>query len=195
MSKQKYLAATSDIWSRSNRSFIAVTIHFVDELTNETKSVFIACESFAGRHTKQAVGEKLYCIFQKYGIEKKVYFITTDGAGEYVWSITDIGDNYKSFDVRNMRSTYVAACDSNEIEEPNNEGDAVNLDEDVEHDSDDVPMDVDDGSNAQDATLAFTVETAMEEIVNDELDTRIPNLPQLNRIACCSHMLEKVSSI
>lgn len=195
MQTKRFLASTSDIWSRSNRSFIAVTIHYVDELTNETKSVFIACESFAGRHTKEAVGAKLYSIFKKYDIEKKVYFITTDGAGEYVWSIADIGDNYKAFDPSNMRTNYVYACDANDNESQNEDGDAVHMDADVEENCDDL-MDIDVGiDGAQHSTLTFTVENAMQNIVNDELETRMPSLPQLNRIACCSHMLEKVSLI
>lgn len=60
------------------------------------KTEFIACELFEGHHTNDKVAEKLNGIFQRFEILEKVYFITTDGAGEYVAAFKYHSDNYRS---------------------------------------------------------------------------------------------------
>lgn len=93
----KYFASTTDVWTRSNRSFIAVSLHyFVDSAEPELKSDFIACEHFTGRHTHDKVAEKLYAIFERFEIRDKVKFVTTDGAGEYTAAFKVFADNYES---------------------------------------------------------------------------------------------------
>lgn len=94
--KIPYFCATSDIWSRSNKSFIAVSVHYLESKSLQLKTKFIACEYFPGRHTHDKVAEKFSSIFQRYGIEKKVFSVTTDGAGEYVAAFKYFGDNYRS---------------------------------------------------------------------------------------------------
>lgn len=92
--KVKFFSATTDIWSRSNKSFIAVSVHYYEG--NELKTSFIACESFAGRHTNDKVAMKLNEIFVRYDILRKVFFVTTDGASEYQAAFKYYADNYNS---------------------------------------------------------------------------------------------------
>lgn len=79
-----------------NRSFIAVSVHYFDPKSLNLQTSFIACEKFEGRHTSSRVAEKLNSIFTRFGILEKVFFITTDGAGEYVAALKYNGDNYHS---------------------------------------------------------------------------------------------------
>lgn len=92
--KVKFSSATTDVWSKSNKSFIAVTVHYSEEL--KLKSKFIACEYFPGHHTSDKVANKLKSIFERFGILEKVFFTTTDGAGEYTAAFRYYGDNYRS---------------------------------------------------------------------------------------------------
>lgn len=77
-----FMCATSDIWSHSNRSFIAVTLHWINDNELNLNSAFVACKRFEGRHTNERVAENLSEIFAEYEINGKVIFITTDVAGE-----------------------------------------------------------------------------------------------------------------
>lgn len=80
--KVQFFTATSDVWTRSNVSFIAVTVHYFENNDfDKVQSKFIACEHFPGHHTHDRVATKLREILKRYGILERVYFITTDGAG------------------------------------------------------------------------------------------------------------------
>lgn len=92
-----YFSATCDIWSRNNRSYIGVNVHYIIESTNELKTVLIACERFHGSHDHKAVAKKLKDIFARYNISKKVVAITTDNAGEFKCAFTRFGKNYDEF--------------------------------------------------------------------------------------------------
>lgn len=49
-----------------------------------------------GRHTHDRVAAKILANFERFGIEDKVKFVTTDGAGEYVAAFRYFGDDYES---------------------------------------------------------------------------------------------------
>lgn len=92
----EFFSATFDVWSRSNRSFFAVSVHYIDSISEAGNTKFFACESFEGNHTNDKIAEKLNQIFDRFGILEKVFFLTTDGAGEYVAAAKYYGDNYRS---------------------------------------------------------------------------------------------------
>lgn len=92
-----YFSATCDIWSRNNRSYIGVNVHYIIESTNELKTVLIACERFYGSHDHNAIARKLKEILARYGISKKVIAITTDNAGEFQCALSRFGKNYDEF--------------------------------------------------------------------------------------------------
>ena len=43
-----FVTTTADIWSNKTRSFMGMTVHYIDETTLDRKSFAIACERFAG---------------------------------------------------------------------------------------------------------------------------------------------------
>ena len=93
----QFFSATTDIWSRGIRSFIAVTVHYFQNNNNsEVETSFIACEHFEGRHTHDKVAEKLRRIFERYGILEKVFLVTTDGGTNYTAAFKYFGENYES---------------------------------------------------------------------------------------------------
>lgn len=179
LNQYKYMAATTNVWSRSNLSFIAATAHCVDEKTLETKSFFIACEYFPGRHNKHTVSKKLHSIFSRYEILEKVYFITTDAAGENVAAINVYGDQFRSI---------IALRDD------------INIDDDVENENDEESLDDDDfelhWSDLNQAEISANSDFVVMDPFEDSNENEpIPMLPKLNRIGCSSHMLDKVNII
>lgn len=188
----KYMTATSDVWSRSNRSFIAVTVHAIDEKSLATKSYFIACESFPGRHNTNTVAEKLHGIFLQYGILLKVFFITTDGAGEYVAGIREHGDQNRSI----TALTDLILDGEGESEDYCHE---LELDDYDDYHLSPAPTDNSNQAVAEARAGAGTssnsnfVVTDPFENCDEDVQGQLPLLPKLNRIGCSSHMFDKVN--
>lgn len=182
------------MWNRHNMSFIAVTVHCSSPDTLETNSYFLCCKYFPGHHTKLAVAQKLQNIFVKYDILNKVYFITSDQAGEYVYGIFQYGNKFLSME--ELRRTLPIDID---YELENEEIDPLN-----EVLEDEIPLPLPNDDNALDFNfvshdaLANVNENATEHVQQGEDDANqrnIPLLPNLNRISCSSHMFDKVSAI
>lgn len=201
------MSATTDIWERSNRSYIAVSVHYFDD-NLKLHTDFIACERFTGRHTNDKVAEKLREIFDRFGILGKVFFITTDGAGEYTAAMKYFGDNYRS--VQNLNSE----VDFDWLLASNNPPDhSLNSDSVVSED-DDQNSDTDESLMVRDAidlrTMPYTVAPSDTESTNTndprqdeerfivrELFSSSESeptdlLPNLNRIGCSAHLLDKL---
>lgn len=199
----EYLSATSDMWTRSNRSFLAISVHYYDPVTLEIKTSFIACEAFEGHHTNDKVAEKLRSIFNRYGILDKIFFITTDGGSEYVAALKNYGNNYRAIQSFNDESftdwfdthgngdgDANANCDENNHSQSSIEEDIdmdcdTNLDEHslIRVDTGSAPTDGDDDDRIRVLEL-FTADDILEE--------DMPMLRKMNRVSCSSHKLEKI---
>lgn len=55
----------TDIWSVNNKSFMAVTIHWIDAGALIREKAEIPCKRFRGRHTYNAVATELKDIFSR----------------------------------------------------------------------------------------------------------------------------------
>lgn len=177
-----YFSATTDIWTRSNRSFIAVSVHYFEPNGLKLESKYIACEHFPGRHTHDQVAGKLHNIFERYGILEKVFFVTSDGAGEYVAAFSRFG-NYHQMD---------SSADS----------DVLNEDFFVESESDElVSVSNPDSDSESFVTLYENASASASDIsdqnafVVEEINTSLPLLRYANRVDCGAHKLDKLASI
>lgn len=180
----EYFSATADIWSRSNRSFLAVSVHYIELETNNLKTVFIACVHFPGSHTHDRVAEKLALIFTSYGILEKVFFITTDSAGEFVAAFKYFGDDYRS--IRLLIEGEDQFDSDSDNEDDYDAGEMIRR-----RDRFDL------NSPVYDATETFAVHDAFDyDSDTDPIDEHAQRLlPNLSRIGCSSHKLDKVASI
>uniref|UniRef100_A0A3Q2P6D4 BED-type domain-containing protein n=1 Tax=Fundulus heteroclitus TaxID=8078 RepID=A0A3Q2P6D4_FUNHE len=50
MSKQSHICSTTDAWSSNNRSFLGVSVHWIDEDSLNIRSGALACRRIVGRH-------------------------------------------------------------------------------------------------------------------------------------------------
>lgn len=82
---QDYVSTTADIWSTNNKSFLGVTVHWIDADTLKRKKAAIACRRFRGRHTYDAIATELEDIFSQYGLTNdKVTACVTDNGSNFV---------------------------------------------------------------------------------------------------------------
>lgn len=207
----EFMCATTDIWTRSNRSFIAVSVHYFEELT--LKSKFIACDFFPGRHTHDRVANKLNEIFGRYDICDKVFFVTTDGAGEYTAAFKYFGDNYTSFrfqenldwldgdggsgggvddDVAAENAGVSASSSKSNANEQNvnkNKSDTSAPDSDSDDEmGDDQFINLDENERNFTANSSAAID-ASDCFRIEELPT---SLGKMNRIDCAAHMMDKL---
>lgn len=205
-----YFCATSDIWSRSNRSFIAVTVHFFEPKSLQLKTKFIACEHFTGRHTHDKVALKLHSIFDRYNILRKVFFITTDGAGEYVAAFKYFGDNYRSIHLLNTEEeedlTWLLNATGNSSgvgtsNSANAVGQSSNsIQNSTTNEDDSESESVDTGSfvytgKANQNESDMNDNSDSDAFVIHELPSSMPLLAFANRVDCAAHKLDKLGKI
>lgn len=205
-----YFCATSDIWSRSNKSFMAVSVHYFESKSLQLKTKFIACDYFPGRHTHDKVAEILKSIFERYGISEKVFFVTTDGAGEYVAAFKYFGDNYRSIHLLDadeedlgwsitMPAASVASTSTSAQMDDANASSVLQSNPIANEDGIDLESELDSESDCDDSD--FFVHTGKEsENMQDESDSFfIHDFPTLlnnaNRVDCGAHKIDKLAKI
>ncbi|XP_031633719.1 uncharacterized protein LOC116347299 [Contarinia nasturtii] len=74
---------TADVWTNKARSFLGVSIHFLDE-NLDRKSYLLAFRRVYGRHTYIVLAEMILSIQKEFNIKRsKVTHIVTDGASNF----------------------------------------------------------------------------------------------------------------
>ncbi|XP_071749351.1 uncharacterized protein [Lepeophtheirus salmonis] len=81
---QEYVYVTADIKTINNKSFMGVTIHWIDADTLKRQNIGIAYKRFRGRHTYNALATDLEDIFFRYGLNSKVTPCVTDNGSNFV---------------------------------------------------------------------------------------------------------------
>lgn len=182
-----FFSATTDVWSRSNKSFIAVSVHYYGA-DLKLHSSFLACEAFEGRHTADKVTEKLKNIFERFGILQKVFFITTDGAGEYTAALKRDGDDYRTLRMWKSAFETSAADDVHDTVEDEDE------DED-DDDNDDRFFRLDPEGNENEPNSFPHPQNDTAQSFEMHCEDEVPILPNMNRVSCSSHLLDKIGKI
>lgn len=197
----KFIACTSDLWSKDRRSFIAVNAHWIDENTGELESALLACDRFRGSHTGIAIENKIKFIFEKYKIHDKVVSMTTDNASNYKCAFERNGDDYQSYadmmatidededalfqlDLSDLANAW---CPAEEL--------LVNLNDDVvpltapgenEIDSDEE----DDDAGDDDGAIKIANLPQLKNVLHPAIDIKLPS-----RIDCGAHTLNLVGKV
>ena len=71
---------TTDIWSSKNckHSYLGVTVHLYNKITEKRENYRIACREFDIAHTGKNIATLLTSIFEEFGIESKVMYTISD---------------------------------------------------------------------------------------------------------------------
>lgn len=93
----KYICGTADVWSTKRKSFMGVTVHWVDEKTLDRKSRALCCRRFESPHDAERIATLLNVIYVEFGIDGKVIGTVTDNASNFVKAFEDFGISLESF--------------------------------------------------------------------------------------------------
>lgn len=78
LNEQKYVCTTCNVWSSRGRSFIGITVHFIDHY--KRKSYVLAFRELVGRQTYKALSKIIANVFAEYLIPlSKITHVVTDG--------------------------------------------------------------------------------------------------------------------
>ncbi|GBP77349.1 hypothetical protein EVAR_54721_1 [Eumeta japonica] len=120
-----YVCTTVDIWSSSKRSYLGMTVHWIDPTTFERNSSPLACRRFKGAHIFDKIPELIIDIHSEYDL--RLPKITK--------TVTDNGSNMvKAFKIFGRPDLPYSECANilnvNEIFDKNNEQSNDDMDED-----------------------------------------------------------------
>lgn len=96
LAKQNYICTTTDAWSSNNRSFLGVSIHWIDEESLQIRSGAVACRRIVGRHTYDVLAEMLDHVHREFNIHKKLTLTTTDNGSNFIKAFSVFSDVQKS---------------------------------------------------------------------------------------------------
>lgn len=83
----QYVSVTTDAWtSLKNESYMAVTVHFIDN-SCQLKSYLLQCAKFPQRHTSENIKNSLLNTLKDWGLQNKVTACTTDNAANVTAAI------------------------------------------------------------------------------------------------------------
>jgi len=83
LSEIDYVGATADCWSSSNRAYLGVTVHWLDENLIR-KSQALACKRIVGSHTFDVLAEALESVLQEFQVLSKTRGVCTDNGSNFV---------------------------------------------------------------------------------------------------------------
>ncbi len=92
-----YVCATADCWSSSNRAYLGVTIHWLNEELGRISQA-LACKRIFGSHTFDVVGEALESVLQEYQVLSKTRGVCTDNGSNFVKAFKIFSDETEEDD-------------------------------------------------------------------------------------------------
>lgn len=87
----EYICSTADIWSTKHKSYLGVTIHWIDETNLKRKSRALCCRRFKYPHDNERVAEILDSINKEFMIDMKVFGTVTDNATNFAAAFKNFG--------------------------------------------------------------------------------------------------------
>ena len=82
LSRARWVATTADIWSARNRSFLGMTVHWIDD-KYERNALALACRRFHGCHTFDRIAELICGIHNEFELPPgKLCATVTDNASK-----------------------------------------------------------------------------------------------------------------
>lgn len=126
-----YVCTTADIWSSYRRSFLGVTVHWINPQTFTRKSAAIACRRFEGTHNYTSIARHLTEIHDQYGLNsQKIICTITDNASNFKKAFAEFGIEFETTD--DESETYDYTDDEKNVEFANiNEFVETNEEEEV----------------------------------------------------------------
>ena len=89
---QLHVCTTVDVWSTKARSFLGVTVHWIDKVMLSRESAALACRRFKGSHTYDRIAELLDEIHNDFGLtHDKIIATVSDNGSNFVKAFKEFG--------------------------------------------------------------------------------------------------------
>ncbi|KAL1250667.1 hypothetical protein QQF64_018463 [Cirrhinus molitorella] len=69
----EYVSTTADLWTAHNKSFLGITVHWIDPASLHRQKAAIACRRFRGRHTYDAIAAEMEQIHSLFALCGKIW--------------------------------------------------------------------------------------------------------------------------
>lgn len=79
-----YVSTTADIWTANNKSFLGMTVHWINGTTLQREKAAVACKRIRGRHTHDVIAAEIEQVHSFYGLSNKVTATVTDNGSNFV---------------------------------------------------------------------------------------------------------------
>ena len=78
------VCTTADAWTANRRSYLGMTVHWMDPGTLKRRKAAIACARLTGHHTYDVLAAKIIDIHEKFGLSGKISATVTDNGSNFV---------------------------------------------------------------------------------------------------------------
>lgn len=152
LKKQKFVCSTCDVWTHRARSYLGVSVHFIDEQWNR-KSFILAFRYLNRRHTYDYLAEILDNIYKEYDLSaEKIIHTITDGGSNFCKAFRIFGQN----------------TDFNQTLEAINENDEIDNDDEIFVVEGSPTIETGDDNEANPEELLVDIDNAL--IQGDQID-------------------------
>jgi len=84
ISEEKYVCITTDIWSSLNKSYIGMTLNYIEEKSYNRFSYVLACQRIEGSHNYSNIAKCISKVMNSYKINvTKITHTVTDNASNF----------------------------------------------------------------------------------------------------------------
>ena len=165
---------TTDIWSSKNckHSYLGVTVHLYNKITEKRENYRIACREFDIAHTGKNIATLLTSIFEEFGIESKV-----------MYTISDNGSNMKKA-LQLMKEDDLYDESEDNAWDDWEERDDVDMDMNEDSDSDEF-------NEIQNNDIDVDVTECFDELESQQRDHRVAfSTVGIERLPCFPHTMQ-----
>ena len=82
------VSTTADVWTAHHRSYLGMTVHWIDQTSLKRQKAAIACMRIVGRHTYDVLAAKIEEVHRKFGLHGKISATVTDNGSNFVKAFT-----------------------------------------------------------------------------------------------------------
>lgn len=103
LKKVEEIAITADLWTKTRRSYLGITAHYLNE-NLERKKLGLGCKRLTGSHTFDNIGKEIQNVIKEFGIERKLVGSTSDQGSNILKSFKEW--YWQDDSVENSESTH-----------------------------------------------------------------------------------------
>ena len=169
------VSTTADVWTGHNKSYLGMTVHWIDESSLMRQKAAIACTRVIGRHTYDVLAAKIEQIHEQYGLVGKISATITDNGSNFVKAFATFGMSDSGSAEPSITSLPTGMEDDEENEEEvtfENLDDLITLVQGNEEDSTQLEYELPPHERCAAHTLNLVASTDVDKYLSSSTTTR-----------------------